>query len=78
MGSGAMCLTHHYPEIEKDFVVGKHLDTWDNINDLIRKIEIYTSNEAERSKIARQGCDFVREHCTWEKRMYEFLKIANL
>ena len=78
MGSGTMCLTHHYPDIEKEFVVGEHLDTWKDLNELIRKIEIYTSNEMIRSKIANNGCKYVHENCTWERRMYQFKKIANL
>jgi spore maturation protein CgeB len=55
MGSGAFCLSQHYVGIEKDFEIGKHLDTFKDFNELIQKTSYYLRNEDERNKIADEG-----------------------
>jgi len=71
MGSGAFCLSHNYQGIENDFKIKKHLDIWNDIDELIEKIKYYLHNDYERDLIAKEGCKFVRENCTWDKRMSE-------
>lgn len=71
MGSGAFCLSHNYKGIENDFKIKKHLDTWSNVDELITKINDYWSNDYKRELIAKEGCKFVFENCTWDKRMIE-------
>lgn len=75
MGSGGFCLSHNYKDIEKDFEVGKHLDVWDNVEDLTRKIDFYLNNDKEREKIRKEGCEFVRQNYTWNNVMVELKKI---
>lgn len=65
MGSGAFCLSHQYPNIEKDFKLGEELVVWESIEDLIQKIKYYLNNDAERRKIALKGCELVRSRFTW-------------
>jgi len=66
MGSGAFCLTKHYPEIEKDFVDSKHLVVWHDLEDLVEKIDYYLSHEKERKEIAEVGCALAKNYYTYE------------
>lgn len=65
LGSGAFCLTHHFPDIEVDFKVGEEVVVWDNIFDLSDKIKYYLANDAERNRIALNGCFNARTNFTW-------------
>jgi spore maturation protein CgeB len=71
LGSGAFCLSHNYNGIQNDFQIKKHLDIWSDFDELILKINYYWANDYERELIAKQGCKFVRNNCTWDKRMIE-------
>jgi len=66
LASGCFCLSHHYKGIEKDFEVGKHLDTYKGINEMKRKIEYYLSHEKERIEIAKNGYDLCHEKFTYK------------
>jgi spore maturation protein CgeB len=81
LGSGAFCLTHYFPEIEKDFKVGEELVVWENLDDLVLKIRKYLNNNNEREKIAIKGCALGRSKYTWfnfANELYNILKKHNL
>lgn len=65
LGSGAFCLSHHYPEIELDFKNGEDLVVWNDVNDLINKIDKYLTKDNERGRIALNGCLKARTEFTW-------------
>lgn len=65
LGSGAFCLTHNFPEIEKDFNVDKDLVVWNDLNDLSNKVRYYLDNESERKLVAIHGCLNARSNFTW-------------
>lgn len=65
LGSGALCLSHHYPDIEMDFEIGKDLVVWENIDDLVSKIKKYLLCESDRGIIALNGCLKARTKFTW-------------
>ena len=69
LGSGCMCLSHHYPAIESEFEVGSHLDTWRTLYELKNKIDHYLANDKERKKIAAAGSKYVHDNCTWINRI---------
>lgn len=71
MGSGAFCLSHNYEGIENDFKIKKHLDIWNNVDELISKIDFYIKNEYLRELIAKNGTEYIRNLCTWSDRMNE-------
>lgn len=77
MGSGAMCLSHHYEGIEDEFVVGQHLDTWKTLEQLEAKISYYLEDSKKREEIAEAGYKFVHENCTWENRIMKVQEIYN-
>jgi hypothetical protein len=72
LGSGVMCLSHHYPGIEKDFEVGKHLDTYRNTREMFNKITHYLGNPTQREQIAINGYNLCHSTFTY-KRMVENL-----
>lgn len=66
LGSGAFCLTHRFPDIEKDFKIGEEVVVFDSLEDLCNKIRYYLSNEKEREIIAMRGCALARNKYTWD------------
>jgi hypothetical protein len=66
LASGCFCLSHHYQGIEKDFEVGKHLDTYKGINEMKQKINFYLSHEKERNEIAQNGYKLCHEKFTYK------------
>jgi glycosyltransferase involved in cell wall biosynthesis len=65
LGSGAFCLSHWFPEIEKDFKVGEDIVVWENIDDLVNKIKYYLNNNYERESIAIRGHFNAKTNFTW-------------
>lgn len=65
MGSGALCLTHRYKDIDQDFNVGEDLVAWDNLDELVDKIKYYISNDYERQRIATNGYKLSKSKYTW-------------
>ena len=78
MGSGAFCLSHRYKGIEKDFTPGEHVGVWDDLDDLMTKIDHFLDAEHDRVFIAREGAK--RAHCchTWDTRLQELKQILNI
>lgn len=75
MGAGAHCLSHHYYEIEKEFEIGAHLETWKTIDELISKIDMQLNMPNPTNIIAKQGCDHVHTNHTWKNRIQELKKL---
>lgn len=75
MGSGALCLTKWYPEIEKDFSNNEHLIIWHTLPDLIDKINYFLVHETERKQIAENGYNLVKYRDIWQKRINSDLKL---
>jgi spore maturation protein CgeB len=73
LGSGTFCLTEELsmPEI---FEESKHLVSWRDKENLLKKIRYYLENEEVREKIAQQGMDFALEYHTYLHRAKEVLK----
>ena len=77
LGSGAFCLTHRFPDIDKDFEVGKELVVWENLDDLINKCRYYLHYSQERERIALNGCFKARTEYTWNNFALNLNKIIN-
>jgi Uncharacterized protein conserved in bacteria len=65
MAAGCFRLTQHYPKIERDFVIGEHLDVFKDIADLDKKLQFYLNNDEERNRIAAQGYEHVKNNYNW-------------
>lgn len=68
MGCGAPCLSHHYPDIEKEFNRGEHLVTWTNFHELDALID-ECLNTDYRKNIGAEGQKRVSKYFTWEYRI---------
>lgn len=55
-------LTMPWEGIEKDFIIGTHLDVFHNAKELKHKIKFYLDNPDIREKIAQQGYKKVKEY----------------
>jgi len=60
LAAGGFLLTQPWPGMEKDFEVGRHLDTFESADELQRKIAFWLSHEGARLKEARAGCRAVQ------------------
>ena len=75
MCSGIFVLSHDYKGIEKDFVKGQHLDTFNSISDMMIKCDEWLKNEEERIKIAKQGCELARNNFSYESIIDQILAL---
>lgn len=75
MGCGTMCLTHNYPDIEKDFTIGKHLAVFNDFAGMKNTIDYFLEHEKERQLIAEEGCKYVHKECTWDERIKQMIKL---
>lgn len=71
---GGFCLTNYQPELEEYFEIGKDLDVFHNLDELIQKIDYYLHHEKERLQIALNGYKKVRSLHSYEMRMKDVLK----
>jgi hypothetical protein len=78
MGSGAFCLSHNYLGIEKDFMVGQELDVFNDIPDLIKKINYWYGHMTKRKGVARTGCLKVHREHRWENRVKQMREMLCL
>ncbi len=69
MGCGIMCLVNHYPGIELEFEIGKHLDTWKTLDELNEKIQFYLDRPELREQIGLAGYELAHSQCTWKHRI---------
>lgn len=75
MGAGAFCLSHNYKDIGLEFEVGKHLDVWNDLNELTNKIDYYLNEEEKRKTIKELGCNHVHENHTWNNRIEQLMQM---
>lgn len=73
MAVGGFCLTNYQPELEDLFEIGKDLDVYHDLDELMKKIEYYLSHERERVRIAMNGYKKVREYHNYDCRMKKIL-----
>lgn len=76
MGSGCFTLAHHYPGIEDQFEVGKHLDTFNTIHEMNKKIDYYLSRDDEREQIANCGYTHVHRNYTYDNMAQNIINLS--
>ena len=74
-GSGAMLLTNYTPNLEKLFKIGEEIIIYDSPEDLLRKIEIYTSDDDLRNMIANNGKNRSINNHSYDSRSKNLLKL---
>jgi hypothetical protein len=75
LASNCLCLSHHYKGIEKDFVVGEHLDTFKNLAELQNKIDHYLQADDERKKIRLAGYNHCHSNFTYKNMVENLLTL---
>lgn len=75
MGSGGFVLTNYQKEIEDLFVIGKEIDVFHDLPELLEKTEYYLTHEKERLSIAMNGYMKVRDFHTYPHRIQEMLTV---
>lgn len=78
MGAGGFLLTNYQADFLDYFVPGEDFDYYDGAEDLLGKIEYYLSHEKERTEIARNGHQKVKEAHTYQHRVLTMLKTAGI
>ena len=75
LGCGGFLITNYQHEIAECFEDGRELVIYEDIPDLITKVEYYLKHDDERRKIAMNGYEKVRSECTFERRMRGILEL---
>ena len=65
MASGGFVLTNFQPEIEEYFEIGRDLEVFHNMEELLEKVDYYLSHEKKRIQIAMNGYRKVRERYSY-------------
>jgi spore maturation protein CgeB len=66
--SGSLYITHHNPDLEKLYDIGKEIITYHNIPDCVQKVKYYLANPDVARNIGRAGRLRAKAEHTWEKR----------
>lgn len=74
LGCGGFLMTNYQEELEDMFVIGKDLECYSSLDELIDKCRYYLSHEEERAAIARCGYEKVCAAHTHIHRMNQMLK----
>lgn len=75
LGTGVFCLCKWFPEIEKDYIDGKHLVVWHDLNELKEKIDYYLAHDFKRKLIAKAGNELVLKTRTYDVMVKNIRKI---
>ena len=78
MGAGGFLLTNYQNDSNRHFIDGEDYVSFSSPEDMIQKIAYYLEHEKERNEIAENGCRKVHSEHTYQKRIYEMLKIAGI
>ncbi len=75
---GAFLLTDYMDELEAFFEVGKEIETYSSIEELIDKVHFYLRHDNLRARIAQNGYEKARRLPTWRDRAREMVKALGL
>lgn len=70
---GGFCLTNYQPELEEYFEIGRDLEVYHNLEELMEKTRYYLEHEEERIRIGINGYKKVRDFHSYEKRLADVL-----
>jgi len=74
MACGGFYLTTHTKDIDKVFKVGTQLDTYNNEEELVKKLDYWLEHDKERAKVAKVGQKKVLAEDTFEIRLKQILE----
>lgn len=74
MSVGGFCLTNYQPEIEDYFVIGRDLEVYHDLDELMDKVDYYLKHKDKRIRIAMAGYQKVRDKHNYNIRLTSVLK----
>lgn len=77
LGARGFCISNFQAELPMFFENEKHLVWYYNQQDLLDKVAYYMKHDSEREVIALNGYNYVKENCTYEKRVNDLLSMIN-
>jgi len=77
-GFGSFFLTEYVSHLEDYYEIGKEIECFKNIPELVEKINYYLAHDEEREKIAKAGYERTLRDHTYEKRFNQIFKIMGL
>ncbi|MCM1143531.1 MAG: glycosyltransferase [Blautia sp.] len=75
MSIGGFVLSNYQEEIPKLFEEDKEIVTFRSPEELVEKADYYLTHEEERSHIARNGCQKIKQCYTYEKQVEKIISI---
>ena len=80
LGCGGFLMTNYQAELPEYFEIGKDLEAYSSMEELVDKCTFYLEHDDLRSEIARNGYEKVKQHHTYSHRIAEILRntITNL
>lgn len=80
LGCGGFCMTNYQAELPEYFEIGKDLEAYSSMDELIDKCAFYLKHDDIRADIARSGYEKVKQYHTYSHRIAEMLRktLANL
>ena len=77
MASGGFCISNYQEEIDDLFTVGKDIECYRSVDELLDKVNYYLTHDNERLRIAINGYKCVAENHTLNHRISEMFNIVN-
>lgn len=76
--SGSLYLTHHNPDLESLYDIGREIETYSTPDECVQKVRYYLDHPGRAEEIGRSGrLRALRDH-TWERRFEELFRIAGI
>ena len=73
LGCGGFLLTNYQAELPEYFEIGKDLEAYSSMDELIDKCAFYLEHDDIRADIARSGYEKVKQYHTYSHRIAEML-----
>ena len=74
MGCGGFCMTNFQAELPEYFEIGRDIEAYSSVEELVDKCSYYLTHEDERQQIALNGYRKVKEYHGYLNRMVEMVK----
>ena len=74
MGCGGFLMTNYQTELTDHFEIGRDLETYSSIDELVDKCAFYLEHDDIRREIARNGYEKIKQQHTYPHRMAEMLR----
>ncbi len=75
LGAGGFLITDWREDLKDCFTIGKDLEIYDGIDDLLEKTDYYLKHDEKRITIARHGLDTVRKKHTCNSRLKKIFSL---